>query len=83
MSTVTLTPPPVFNPQTGVWSPAQYGAGTIPTLTLAQVAAVFTAKGQVLAGTGAGTGDLVTLGTAGQQLTVGGADASGIEWATA
>lgn len=52
-------------------------------VTLSAVEGVFTAKGQLLAGTGSGTGDLLATGTAGQVLTVGGADASGLEWAAA
>lgn len=52
------------------------------TLSAADVEGTFTAKGQLFAGTGSGTGDLVSTGTAGQVLTVGGADASGLEWAT-
>jgi hypothetical protein len=51
-------------------------------LSAADVESTFTAKGQLFAGTGSGTGDLVTTGTAGQVLTVGGADASGLEWTT-
>ena len=49
---------------------------------LADAETVFTAAGELLAGTGSGTGDLLGIGTAGQVLTVGGADPSGLEWAT-
>lgn len=40
----------------------------------------FGAAGQLFAGTGVGTGEKLATGTAGQLLTVGGADASGLEW---
>ena len=40
----------------------------------------FGAAGQLFAGTGAGTGEKLGIGTAGQRLTVGGADPSGLEW---
>jgi hypothetical protein len=49
---------------------------------LADAETIFTAAGQLLAGTGSGTGDLLAKGTAGQVLTVGGADPSGLEWTT-
>jgi hypothetical protein len=42
----------------------------------------FTTAGQIPVGTGASTGELLAIGTAGQALTVGGADPSGLEWAT-
>ena len=48
---------------------------------LADAETVYTAAGQLLAGTGSGTGDLLGVGTAGQVLTVGGTDPSGLEWA--
>jgi hypothetical protein len=51
-------------------------------LTAAQLETAFTAKGQLLVGTGSGTGDLVATGTSGQVLTVGGSDGSGLEWTT-
>lgn len=51
-------------------------------LTKADVEAVFAAKGGILVGTGAGTGEELATGTSGQVLTVGGADPSGLEWAT-
>ena len=52
------------------------------TLAVADAEALFTAVGELLAGTGSGTGELLGIGTAGQVLTVGGADPSGLEWAT-
>lgn len=52
------------------------------TTQASDVESVFTAKGQLLAGSGSATGDLLATGTAGQVLTVGGADPSGLEWAT-
>lgn len=42
----------------------------------------FTAAGQLAAGTGAGTGELLSKGTNGQVLTSGGSDPSGLEWVT-
>jgi hypothetical protein len=77
----------------GPWSlvaPSSGGAGVTSfntrsgavVLAAADVESTFGAKGQLFAGTGAGTGDLVATGTAGQVLTVGGADPSGLEWAT-
>ena len=49
---------------------------------LADAETVYTAAGELLAGSGSGAGDLLGIGTAGQVLTVGGADPSGLEWAT-
>jgi len=49
---------------------------------LADAETVYTAAGELLAGSGPGAGDLLGIGTAGQVLTVGGADPSGLEWAT-
>ena len=46
----------------------------------ASVEVGFTAAGQLYAGTGSGTGELLAKGAAGTVLTVGGADASGLEW---
>ena len=43
----------------------------------------FAAAGQLFVGTGAGTGEKLAIGSAGQVLTVGGADPSGLEWAAA
>ncbi len=40
----------------------------------------FGAKGDLFAGTGSGTGEKLGIGSAGTVLTVGGADASGLEW---
>jgi hypothetical protein len=40
-----------------------------------------TTAGDLIAGTGAGTVERLPMGTAGQVLTVGGADPSGLEWA--
>jgi hypothetical protein len=40
----------------------------------------FTAAGQIRVGTGGGTGELLGAGVAGQVLTVGGADPSGLKW---
>jgi hypothetical protein len=40
----------------------------------------FGAAGQLFAGTGVGTGEKLAVGSAGQVLTVGGADPSGLEW---
>lgn len=41
----------------------------------------FTEAGQLIVGTGAGTGELLDVGASGDVLTVGGADPSGLEWA--
>lgn len=41
---------------------------------------LFASAGQLFAGTGAGTGELLAKGSANQVLTVGGADPSGLEW---
>ena len=49
---------------------------------LADAETVYTVAGELLAGSGPGAGDLLGIGTAGQVLTVGGADPSGLEWAT-
>lgn len=51
------------------------GASTAPPPS-----AVFTAAGQILVGTGFETGELLSPGAAGSVLTVGGGDASGLEW---
>jgi hypothetical protein len=40
----------------------------------------FGAAGQLFAGTGVSTGEKLGIGSAGQRLTVGGADPSGLEW---
>src|ERR1035437_407642 len=53
-----------------------------PDLT-SDVQTVFTAQGQLIAGTAPGAGELLTIGAAGEVLTVGGADPSGLEWAAA
>ena len=50
------------------------------SVTAAQIEATFGAQGQLFAGTGVGTGETLAKGTAGQVLTVGGADPSGLEW---
>jgi len=81
--TVSVTPAPVFNPTTGVWSPAVFVAGVIPTLTLAQVAAVFTAKGGILVGTGAGTGAILAVGADTDQITADSTQPDGVKWAAA
>ena len=60
--------------------PAWGGVGS-PSLNAASVEASFTAAGQLFAGTGSGSGEQLAKGSAGQVLTVGGADASGLEWA--
>jgi hypothetical protein len=52
------------------------------TLQASDVEGLFTAKGQLFAGTGSGTGELFGLGSAGQYLEVGGTDASGLVWAS-
>ena len=41
---------------------------------------LFTAQGQLFAGTGEGTGELLLPGQPGQCLIVGGSDPSGLEW---
>ena len=51
-------------------------------MNAASIEASFTAAGQLYAGTGSGTGEQLAKGTTGQFLTVGGADASGLEWAS-
>jgi hypothetical protein len=51
----------------------------VPAPTLAQIEALFTAIGQLLLGTGSGTGTLLGIGTTGQVLTVVGGTAA---WAT-
>ena len=58
-----------FNTRTGVVE-----------LEASDVEALFTAEGQLLVGTGSGTGALLAKGSAGGVLTVGGAGASGLEW---
>ena len=50
---------------------------------LAAAEKMFTAKGDILVGTGAATGAILPLGSATDQLTVGGAGATGVEWAAA
>jgi hypothetical protein len=54
--------------------------GSAQPATAAQIESTFTAAGQIYAGEGAGTGELLAVGSAGQRLTVGGADPSGLEW---
>ena len=51
-----------------------------PDLT-SDVQTVFTAQGQLIVGTAPGAGELLAIGPAGDVLTVGGADPSGLEWA--
>jgi hypothetical protein len=58
------------------------GRTGVVTLVVADVEALFTVAGQLFVGTGNGTGERLGIGTAGQVLTVGGADPSGLEWAT-
>lgn len=50
------------------------------TLSAADVESILTAAGQLIVGTGSGTGELLAKGSAGTVLAVGGADASGLEW---
>ena len=50
---------------------------------LALVGKAFSAKGDTIIGTAAGTAAILPLGTSTDQLTVGGAGATGVEWATA
>ena len=52
----------------------------IVTLSLADVVSTFTAVGQLFAGTGNGTGELLGSGASGSVLTVGGADPTGLQW---
>jgi hypothetical protein len=61
--------------------------GTITTLitdnatnTVYTGAQLFMAAGQIAAGTGVGSGKMLAKGSASQVLTVGGSDASGLEW---
>lgn len=56
------------------------GTGELIDL-LAALLEEFASAGQLIVGTGAGTGELLATGTAGQVLTVGGADPSGLQWA--
>jgi trimeric autotransporter adhesin len=69
------------------WAPASIvnswngRTGTV-TLSGSDVEALFSAAGQLIIGTGSGSGELLAKGTSGQVLTVGGADPSGVEWAT-
>jgi hypothetical protein len=58
---------------TGAGTGAQQDFGTVLNFQ-------FGAAGQLFAGTGLGTGEKLAIGTAGQVLTVGGADPSGLEW---
>lgn len=53
------------------------GAITVGT---ADVSTPFTAAGQIVVGTGVGTGELLPIGSPGTVLTVGGADPSGLQW---
>lgn len=55
------------------------GTGALTDL-LTAIGNKFGAAGQLVAGTGSGTGELLSKGSAGTSLTVGGADASGLEW---
>ena len=60
-------------------TPAWAGVGS-PSMNAASIEASFTAAGQLYTGTGSGSGEQLAKGSAGQILTVGGADASGLEW---
>lgn len=62
-------------------TPAWAAVGS-PSMNAASIEASFTAAGQLYAGTGSGSGEQLATGTTGQFLTVGGADASGLEWAS-
>ena len=42
--------------------------------------AIFDNAGDLLVGTGSGTGEILPIGSVGQALVVGGADPSGLEW---
>jgi hypothetical protein len=69
------------------WAPASIvnswnGRTGAVTLSGSDVEALFSAAGQLLVGTGSGSGELLAVGTSGQVLTVGGLDPSGIEWST-
>ena len=55
-------------------------AGASVIIGAPNVGAQFGAAGQLLAGTGPGTGKQLAVGSNGQVLTVGGADPSGLEW---
>jgi len=55
-------------------------AGASVIIGAPNVGAQFGAAGQLLAGTGPGTGEKLAVGSTGQVLTVGGADPSGLEW---
>jgi len=48
---------------------------------LAAVEKAFTAKGDIIIGTGAGTGAILSLGSSTDVLTVGGVGSTGVEWA--
>ena len=67
----------ILFPEGGQW----YAKSASGVVTLVgNTAAQFGAKGDLFAGTGVGTGDKLAVGSAGQVLTVGGADPSGLEW---
>jgi hypothetical protein len=60
----------------GVWW--VIAEGGVPLAGLEQY---FTQSGQLIVGTGGGTGELLNAGPANTVLTVGGSDPSGLEWA--
>lgn len=79
---VTLTAADVealFSADKQIFSGTGSGTGEIIDL-LTALEEYFASAGQLLTGTGAGTGELLAAGSAGTVLTVGGADASGLEW---
>lgn len=75
-----IAPP---NPNAGGGSVKSYnGRQGVVTGQASDVEGLFTAEGQLFVGTGSATGELLAPGSAGEVLTIGGADPSGLEWAT-
>ncbi len=67
---------------TSLAAPSATGDAVSQGHVLAPLETEFTAAGQLIAGTGAGTGELFPLGAAGQVMAVGGSDPSGLLWQT-
>jgi microcystin-dependent protein len=59
------------------------GRTGVVTTQASDFGGLFTAAGGLLVGTGNGTSEILPAGGAGSVLTVGGGDASGLQWATA